>query len=90
MKLIATAAPRVDGLLSIVEATEDVVVLSNGHELQIRSARLAELCRQWCQDQEPIRVVRTWHRIDGEELVIATRLANGLTVETQPAASEVF
>lgn len=81
------AAPREDGALSIVEAWETGCVLSNGDELLVRWGKLAELCRQLCQDQAPITGVRVWPSLDGIELVEIHNADGYGGVSLEPKAS---
>lgn len=90
MKLSARAKPRVDGALSIVEADEDRVVLSNGHEMLLASKGLAEVCRQLCQDSEAVFVVRSWPVKDGERLIAIRRRGVRPSLVTLPTEGTVF
>lgn len=73
MKLVVKSEPRADGQLSVVEAWDTGCVLSNGDELLVKWAKLADLCRELVQEQAAVKI-RVWAGHDGIELVEAHRV----------------
>lgn len=57
--VVLTRAPRSDRALSIVLVWDSGCVLSDGRELLIRWGKLADLCRELCQEHAAV-TVRTW------------------------------
>lgn len=67
-RVVVSAEPLVDGLLSIVQVYDGGCVLSNGHEVLIKWSKLQTLAEQICQDGVPIWI-RIWTTPDGDELI---------------------
>lgn len=77
--VVVQSWPRGDGALSVVEAWEYGCVLSNGDELSVKSTKLAELCRQLCQERCAVVIARIWMLHDENELVELHRVGETLT-----------
>lgn len=94
-RVVVSAEPHSDGLLSIVQVYDGGCVLSNGHELLIKWSKLQTLAEQICQDGVPIWI-RIWTTPDGDELIELRRARVGepsidtSTDTTLPADCESF
>lgn len=85
--VVVSAPPRSDGQLSILEVdwgTKEIL-FSTGELTFSPYEKCLSLCEWLCQQQSPLRGIRTWHARDGNEL-IELSAADGETTTEPPTA----